>query len=216
MTRRSIVILAVLAGVLATTAVIVRRPAATAEDAHAAPAVRPTSVVARAAAPAAKPDAAGAREAALATVAAAQRWIYLNDTQLESEVRAVATPEAADRLVREELEQVSVARASLATSPGRVWWVVRPLAWRADTATRDTARIAVWTLTVLSAADVAVPQADWLTVTVDLRWSNGRWLVDAIRDQPGPTPATGLRDEPWQPEPFDDALSGFTRIDESA
>jgi hypothetical protein len=152
----------------------------------------------------------------LATVAAAQRWLYLNDTQLESEVRAVATPEAADRLVREELEQVSVARASLATSPGRVWWVVRPLAWRADTATRDTARVSVWTLTVLSAADVALPQADWLTVTVDLKWSNGRWLVDAIRDQPGPTPATGLRDEPWQPEPFDDALSGFSRIDDAA
>jgi hypothetical protein len=173
-------------------------------------------VGARAAIPAAKPDAAGAREAALATVAAAQRWLYLNDTQLESEVRAVATPEAADRLVREELEQVSVARASLATSPGRVWWVVRPLAWRADTATRDTARVSVWTLTVLSAADVALPQADWLTVTVDLKWSNGRWLVDAIRDQPGPTPATGLRDEPWQPEPFDDALSGFSRIDDAA
>jgi hypothetical protein len=216
MTRRSLVVFVALACVVATIAVLVRRPGATAGDARPATAVRAMPVGARAAIPAAKPDAAGAREAALATVAAAQRWLYLNDSQLESEVRAVATPEAADRLVREELEQVSVARASLATSPGRVWWVVRPLAWRADTATRDTARVSVWTLTVLSAADVALPQADWLTVTVDLKWSNGRWLVDAIRDQPGPTPATGLRDEPWQPEPFDDALSGFSRIDDAA
>lgn len=214
MTRRSILVLAAVAGIVATTAVVVRRPDLTAgARKEAAVASAPTTV--SAAPPVAGPDGAGARAAALATVAASQRWLYLDDEELTSEVRAVATPEAADRLVREEVEQVAVARASLAKSPGRVWWVVRPLAWRADAATRDTARIAVWTLTVLSAADVALPQADWLTVTVDLRWSKDRWLVDAIRDQPGPTPATGLRDEPWQPEPFDDALSGFTRVEDA-
>ena len=215
MTRRSIVVAAALAGIVVTTAVLVRRPDATADGGHREAVLTPRPTVAEAAPAVPEPTAAGAREAALAIVAASQRWLYLDDAQVTSEVRAVATPEAADQLAREEVEQVSVARASLAKSPGRVWWVVRPLAWRADAATRETARIAVWTLTVLSAADVALPQADWLTVTVDLRWSNGRWLVDAIRDQPGPTPATGLRDEPWQPEPFDDALSGFTRIEDA-
>ena len=40
----------------------------------------------------------------------------------------------------------------------------------------------------------------------------GRWLLESIEDEPGPTPICGVRDEPWQPEPFDDALDGFVRI----
>jgi hypothetical protein len=173
-----------------------------------------TTVVARAGgepAPAATEE--GARQAALSTVVASQRWLYLDDQQLAAEVRALATAGAAERLAREEVEEVGVAREALAKSPGRVWWLVRPLAWRVDAFSTDEAQVSVWALTVLSASDVAVPQSDWLTVTVELAWVDGRWLVDGIKDQPGPTPATGMRDEPWQPEPFDDALAGFTRID---
>ena len=39
---------------------------------------------------------------------------------------------AADRLVHDTVDQVAVARRSLVTSAGRVWWIVRPLAWRID------------------------------------------------------------------------------------
>jgi hypothetical protein len=34
----------------------------------------------------------------------------------------------------------------------------------------------------------------------------------SIDDTVGPTPMSGVRDEPWQPEPFDDALDGFERV----
>jgi hypothetical protein len=215
MSRRAVAVTLIIAFLaVATAAFLARQPRSGPTADRVRSASVSTTVVPRAAgeqAPTATEE--GARQAALSTVAASQRWLYLDDQQLAAEVRARATAGAADRLVREEVEEVGVARDALAKSPGRVWWIVRPLAWRVDAFSPDEARVSVWALTVLSASDVAVPQSDWLTVTVELAWVDGRWLVDGIKDQPGPTPATGMRDEPWQPEPFDDALAGFTRVD---
>jgi hypothetical protein len=159
-------------------------------------------------------DEAGAVEAALAYTAASQRWLYLSDDDITQAVTDIATPEAADRLAGEVVDEVRTSRDGLALSPGRVWWLVHPLAWRVHTYSRDEATVAVWTMTVLSAAEVAVPQSAWMTVTVDLEWTGGAWRVDAVRDRPGPTPMTGPRDEPWDSRPFDDALDGFTRLSE--
>lgn len=158
-------------------------------------------------------DEAGARAAAMAHASASQRWLYLDDAGVEAAVAAIATPTAAPGLVREVLAEVRTARESLSTAAGRVWWVVRPLAVRVESYTPDRARIAVWSVTVLSAADVALPQSDWLTVTVELVWLDGDWRVDAVTDTAGPTPMVGPRDQPWQPEPFDDALAGFARVE---
>lgn len=158
-------------------------------------------------------DVAGARAAAMTFASASQRWLYLEDVEVEASVAAVSTPVAAPALAREVLDEVRVARESLSNSPGRVWWIVRPLAVDVDAYTPDRARVVVWTVTVLSASDVALPQSDWTTVTVDLAWHDGDWRVDAIADVPGPTPMLGPRDQPWQPEPFDDALDGFERVD---
>jgi hypothetical protein len=108
-----------------------------------------------------------------------------------------------------------------------VWWLVRPLAWRVESFATDQARVAVWVVTILSAAEVAAPQAEYATITLDLAWVNGDpgdddrdgdrqegdWRVDAVRDTPGPTPMTGPHDQPWDSVPFDEALAGFTRMD---
>ena len=74
----------------------------------------------------------------------------------------------------------------------------------------------LWVVTILSAADVAMPQSEWRTVTLELRWERGDWRVDGITDVAGPTPMVGPRDRPWAPEPFADALAGFVRVGESA
>jgi hypothetical protein len=158
-------------------------------------------------------DEGGAVTAALAYTAAPQRWLYLTDEQIAAAVEEIATPEAAGSLVAETVEEISVAREELAQTSGRVWWLVHPLAWRVESHSPDDATVAVWTVTVLSAARVALPQTEWLTVTVDLTWVDGNWRVDAMRDRPGPTPMTGPQDEPWNAQPFDEALEGFTRID---
>ncbi|QYG94394.1 hypothetical protein HC251_19440 [Iamia sp. SCSIO 61187] len=158
-------------------------------------------------------DETGAVSAAIAFATASQRWLYFGDDEVEAAVRAIATPSSADELVASVVEEVSKAREQLGASPGRVWWLVRPLAWSVLDRDDDRATVEVWAVTVLSAAEVAAPQAEWGTFTVDLAWSGGDWTLEDIRNEPGPTPMVGPGDRPWDAIPFDDALDGFTRLD---
>jgi hypothetical protein len=156
---------------------------------------------------------AAAVTAAVRYSAASQHWLYLTDDEIATAVAEIATPAAAPSLTDETVEEIGLARNELAESSGPVWWLVRPLAWRMASFSADGASIAVWTVTVLSAAGVAAPQTEWMTVTVDLAWTEAGWRVDAIRDRPGPTPMTGPQDDPWDAQRFDDGLDGFTRLD---
>lgn len=154
----------------------------------------------------------GSVAAALDLAVGPQAWMYLADKDLEARVRSVASAATADRLVTEIVGELRVTRDALAHSPGRIWWLVRPLAWRVEGFSPERAQVSVWTVSVLSAADVAMPQSDWVTTTFDLAWERAAWRLVATRDTPGPTPQLGGRDTAWEPEPFDDALAGFQRI----
>jgi len=158
-------------------------------------------------------DESGAVAAALSYATASQRWLYFTDDEIEAAIAEIATPVAAPRLVEDVVADTSMARDQLARSQGRIWWLVRPLAWRVEHFRDSEARVSVWTVTILSAAAVAAPQSEFLTVTLDLAWADGDWRVDGVRDTPGPTPITGPKDQPWDAQPFDQALEGFTRID---
>lgn len=158
----------------------------------------------------------GATAAAVAYATAPQRWLYFTDAQITAAVVEIATPAAAPRLTEEVVSDVSSARDQLGKSPGRVWWLVRPLAWRVDSYDPDEATVSVWTVTVLSAEEVAAPQCEWVTVTLELAWVDGDWRVDGVRDTPGPTPLTSPGDQPWDAGPFDQALTGFSRMDGEA
>lgn len=158
-------------------------------------------------------DEPGAVAAAVAYATASQRWLYFTDEEIEAAVAEIATPVAAPRMAEDVVADVSMAREQLAQSSGPIWWLVRPLAWRVDDYRDTEARVSVWTVTILSAAGVAAPQSEFLTVTLDLSWVDGDWRVDGVRDTPGPTPITGPHDQPWDAEPFDEALDGFTRMD---
>jgi len=155
----------------------------------------------------------GAVDAAVAYATASQRWLYFTNDQIRDAIKEIATMQATARLTQEVVADVSVARKQLGASSGRVWWIVRPLAWDVEFRQGNEARVSVWVVTVLSAAEVAAPQSEWMTVTVDLAWVDGDWHVDAVRDSPGPTPMTGPKDRPWDAEPFDETLKGFTRMD---
>jgi hypothetical protein len=158
-------------------------------------------------------DERGAVAAAIAYATASQRWLYFSDTEIETAIAQIATPVAAPRLLDDVLAEVSTARDQLKRSEGPVWWLVRPLAWRVEHFSSAQARVAIWTVTILSAPGVASPQSEFLTVTLDLAWVDGDWRVDGVRDAPGPTPITGPRDQPWDAGPFGESLEGFTRID---
>jgi hypothetical protein len=154
----------------------------------------------------------GAVSAALAYVVAPQAWLYMTDDEIRSAVAGVAVAEVVDRLGTEVVGEVSAARIELANSAGPVWWIVHPLAWRVDSYDHTQATVSVWGFSLLSAADVAIPQTEWATTTLELRWTQDTWRVASVTDTVGPTPAVGPKDQPWEPEPLDDALQGFTRL----
>lgn len=158
-------------------------------------------------------DSDGATIAAVVYATAPQRWLYFSDQQIADSVIAIATSENGPRLAEDVVSDVRTARERLGDSSGRVWWLVRPLAWRVIAQTPDDATVAVWILTILSAEKVAAPQTEFATVTVDLAWVDSGWRVDDVRDVPGPTPMTGPNDQPWDAGPFDRSLAGFTRMD---
>lgn len=159
------------------------------------------------------PDEDGAVSAGVAYATASQRWLYFTDEEIRDAVTQIATPTAAPGLAEDVVTEVADARERLEVSSGPVWWLVRPLAWQAESYNGERARISVWVVTILSAAEVAAPQTEWMTVTVDLAWSERDWRVDAVLDAPGPTPLTGPNDRPWDSEAFDEGLEGFTRMD---
>lgn len=187
---------------------------------------RPTTAVAATVTTTSAPAAAGTRQvdspastadgatsAAVRVVGASQDWLYLSDDEVRAAVLEVSTREAGPALADLTVVDVSTARADLGLSPGPVWWVVHPLATRVAAFTPRAAEIEVWAVTVLAAVDVAAPQAEWLTVTVDLAWDGGGWQVESIRDRPGPSPMLGPRDQPWDAAPFAEALDGFARLE---
>ena len=47
----------------------------------------------------------------------------------------------------------------------------------------------MWIVTVLSAADVAMPQSDWVTLDIRPPAGDGRWLLESIDDTVGPDAA---------------------------
>ncbi|MEI2815855.1 MAG: hypothetical protein V9E99_05295 [Microthrixaceae bacterium] len=77
-------------------------------------------------------DENGAVAAAVAYATAPQRWLYLTDEEIAAAVTEIATPAAGPHLADEVVADVSAARERLVRSPGRVWWLVRPLAWRVE------------------------------------------------------------------------------------
>jgi len=158
-------------------------------------------------------DKGSAVAAAVAYATASQRWLYLSDDDIRAAIAEIATPAAADGLAADVVADVSKARGELARASGPIWWFVRPLAWRVESLRDTEARVSVWIVAILSAAGVAAPQSEFMTITLDLEQVDGDWLVDDVRSTSGPTPITGPHDQPWDAEPFDDALDGFHRID---
>jgi hypothetical protein len=160
-----------------------------------------------------RPTEEGAVRTAVRVVAESQDWLYLSDDDVRAAVLSVATPLAGPALAELTVADVAAARAELGLSSGPVWWLVHPLASRVTAFTPQAAEVEVWAVTVLAAVDVAAPQTEWLTVTVDLAWSVEGWEVESIRDRPGPSPMLGPRDQPWDAAPFSDALDGFARLE---
>ena len=72
--------------------------------------------------------------------------------------------------------------------PAQLIWDDIPLTATITRSNRATAQVRVWSVAVLGAPDVGVPNQTWHTVTVDLVWQHDDWKVNGWVDRPGPAP----------------------------
>ncbi|MDP1804068.1 MAG: hypothetical protein Q8K72_02775, partial [Acidimicrobiales bacterium] len=158
------------------------------------------------------PDASAGVQVAIAQATAPQDWLYLSDDEVAAAIGTATTPEAQDRLTNGAVSELHAARDALAGAPGAVWWLVRPLAWRATPIVGDSMSVSVWTVSILAARDLASPQTTFRTTTIDLTRAQGRWLVADLTSNVGPTPDLGPGALPDDSRTFDRALDGYTRI----
>jgi hypothetical protein len=79
--------------------------------------------------------------------------------------------------------------ATLGVPVERLVWIEAPLTATLIDSGAASASVDVWTVSILGAPDVGLPQQVWRTVHVDLELIDGRWLVSAATADAGPAPA---------------------------
>lgn len=183
-----------------------------APEANPSPAASPagSSPVEAGSAPGTSDRRLAAVSAAIDIVCAGQALLDVDPLAAETIIRELASDAAADELVASTLNGLRQLRTVLAGGTGPVSYRQAALAWRVEAITSTAARVAVWTVGVLSRDGVAPPQAGWSIATVDLVWERGKWRVASETDVPGPAPVLDDSTAPATSAQLDAALDGFT------
>ena len=109
----------------------------------------------------------------------------LNRNAIAELWHAIATPDAADDLIAEQMVTVDQIRAQYPTGiPTRLI----PLETRTSRFDPDTAVIDLWTLAIYEVPNGPAAQS-WFTATYHLEWHTDRWLIADTAVAEGPTPA---------------------------
>lgn len=152
----------------------------------------------------------GAVAAAAAYVCTGQVLLGMDPLSGGAAIRQMAAAASADSQVQSTLAQLSATRDQLASGTGPITFRQSAIAWRLTAWQSDRADVAVWSVSVLSRAGVAPPQAAWATSTFDLVWERGDWKVWSEAIVPGPAPILNDSTAPATADQLATALSGFT------
>lgn len=151
----------------------------------------------------------GAVAAATGYVTTGQLLLDVDPLAAEAAVRQMASTATADAQVADTLAKLAAARAALSEGTGPIRFTQAALAWRLDSYTQRRARVAVWSVGVLSRLDVAPPQASWSTSTLDLVWETGDWRIRSETITPGPAPMLDASAAPATSAELETALTEF-------
>jgi hypothetical protein len=151
----------------------------------------------------------GARAAASAYVTTGQLMLDLAPTEAADAVREMAARASANRQADDLITRLSALRERLAKGSGPVQYWQAVLGTRVDAIERSRARVAVWSVGVLSRRDVAPPQAGWTTSDFELVWERGDWKVWSEDIATGPTPMLSEGAPPATDDEFATAVRGF-------
>jgi hypothetical protein len=151
----------------------------------------------------------GAVAAAAAFVCNGQTLLDLDPLAAEQTLREASASASADAIVDRHLEQLDAVREVLAAGTGPIVFRQSSIAWRVEAFSEDRARVAIWSVGVLSRDGVAPPQSSWSTSVVDLVWESGGWRVWGETITAGPTPIADDSDVPATSTQLTAALEGF-------
>lgn len=152
----------------------------------------------------------GAVAAAVSYVLTGQRLIELVPTRVPAAVRSMAASGSADPQIDEAEQQLRDLREVLTDGAGPTRYLQAVLASRVDAFTAERARVAVWSVGVLSRAGIAQPQAGWSIATFELVWERDDWKIWSQTITPGPAPSLNAAVEPASAEQLEQALLDFT------
>src|SRR5581483_689340 len=112
--------------------------------------------------------------------------------QRRAVIEAISTDAMRDQIDKDEDQGAAVAAKvfDLPKDEGQVVGRITPLGYRVVTFTKDSARVEIWTLTLLGKSGVGhgIPP-QFSTATVDLAWERGAWRVaGSPQTKDGPTP----------------------------
>jgi hypothetical protein len=152
----------------------------------------------------------GAVAAAASFVTNGQRLLDMDPLAAEAAVREMSAAASAETQVSETLGKLAAARTALAQGSGPIVYRQSAVAWTVEGFTAERARVAIWSVSVLSRNGVATPQAGWAISTLDLAWERGDWRLWSEMISPGPAPVLDDSAAPATSAQLDVALTGFT------
>jgi hypothetical protein len=133
-------------------------------------------------------DAAGAASAAANLSAELARSIGAGPERVRETADRVGTASYSAR--------VSAAyEGGHALDPGTVFRTI-PISYRVLVYSPESAAVRIWSASVLAGEDTKPGVASFKTATIVVRWEEGSWRVDEVRDPvTGPTPLTAAPDQ---------------------
>jgi hypothetical protein len=111
-------------------------------------------------------------------------------------IATLAAPQAKDKLLAEYESGVASTQNATQiisnTSRGiKVAVNAYPLAYHVNNYSSSVSEISIWYLAIIGQDGQQAPSQAWVTMTIDLEWTNGDWKVTADGSSPGPVPVLG-------------------------
>ena len=136
-------------------------------------------------------DRAGAAAAAVSAVRQSGSIARSGFITRSDVIRSIATDEFGSELASlssTQLEDLTSELGAVSIAASDLLWSEMPLTFEVVAADALAARVRVWSVLIVGVPDVGAPRQIWRTVTVDLAWEIGDWLISGWTSTAGPTP----------------------------
>jgi hypothetical protein len=84
-----------------------------------------------------------------------------------------------------------------------------PVAYQLESYTDSDASVSIWAVWLVAEEGLLVPQQNWTTTRMSLKWQRGDWKISGSGAHPGPIPQPPQGAVPESSNPLPDAVAHF-------